>query len=314
MRIVFMGTPDFALPALEALVATHEVVLVVTQPDKPAGRKKRLTAPPVKILAESSGIEVVQPTSARSPEFLERMCAAKADVAVVVAYGKILPLSVLEAFPLGCINIHGSLLPKYRGAAPIQRAVIEGETQTGISIMRLDEGMDTGPVLLRRTEPILETDTAGSLFERLAPLGASAILEALQGLEAGTLREQPQEESLATHAAMLRKQDGAIDWSLGAKVLASRIRGMDPWPGSFTPYAGGNLKMFGASPCEGEGAPGVLLAYDDKQGMVVACGDGACRIAEVLAPGKKRMAAAAFARGQRLQVGMSLAASQENTE
>ena len=286
MRIVFMGTPDFALPALEALIATHDVCLVVTQPDKPAGRKKKLTPPPVKVMAQEAGIEVLQAASARTPEFVARMQAANADVAVVVAYGKILPPAVLEAFPQGCINIHGSLLPKYRGAAPIQWAVIDGEAQTGVSIMKLDEGMDTGPVLLRRTEPIFEDDTAGTLFDRLAPLGASAILEALQGLEAGLLTPKAQSEEGASHAAMLRKQDGLVDWSQKSSNIACRIRGLDPWPGAFTPIAGGNLKLFGARACEGSGAPGTLLAYDDEQGMVIACGDGAVRFSQVQAPGK----------------------------
>ncbi|MCP4446322.1 MAG: methionyl-tRNA formyltransferase [Myxococcales bacterium] len=306
MRIVFMGTPDFALPALESLVASHDVSLVVTQPDKPSGRKKKLTPPPVKVMAEEAGIEVLQSPSARTPEFLDRILEAKADVAVVVAYGKILPLAVLEAFPHGCVNIHGSLLPKYRGAAPIQWAVLDGEKQTGISIIRLDEGMDTGPVLLKRTEPIFDSDTAGSLFDRLAPLGASAVLEALQGLEAGTLVPKPQSEDGASHAAILKKQDGLIDWSKDSSVVACRIRGLDPWPGAFTPIAGGNLKLFGAAVCEGQGQPGAILGYDDEQGMVIACGEGAVAVADVQAPGKKRMAAAAFARGKRLEPGALL--------
>ena len=305
MRIVFMGTPDFALPALEALIASHEVCLVVTQPDKPSGRKKKLSPPPVKVMAVEAGIKVLQSKSARTPEFLAKIQEAKADVAVVVAYGKILPLSVLEAFPHGCINIHGSLLPKYRGAAPIQWAVIDGEKQTGISIMRLDEGMDTGPVLMRRTEPILDEDTAGTLFERLAPLGASAILEALQGIEAGTLVAKPQAEEGASHAAMLSKQDGLVDWTSDATTLACRMRGMDPWPGAFTPIAGGNLKLFGAKACEGQGEPGAVLSYDND-GMIVACGSGAIHIVDVQAPGKKRMAAAAFARGKRIEPGTLL--------
>jgi methionyl-tRNA formyltransferase len=228
-----------------------------------------------------------------------------ADVAVVVAYGKILPKSVLEAFPHGCINIHGSLLPKYRGAAPIQWAVIDGEKETGVSIMRLDEGMDTGPVLLTKREPIHEDDTAGTLFERLAPLGALAICEALEGLEAGTLEARPQPEEGASHAAMLKKQDGLVDWSQDSSVLAARIRGLDPWPGAFTPYGGGHLKLFGARACEGQGEPGTILSYDET-GMVVACGSGACCIREVQAPGKKRMGAAVFARGRRLEIGSML--------
>ncbi len=305
MRIVFMGTPDFAIPALEALLSVHEVVLVVTQPDKPAGRKKRLQPPPVKVLAEETGIPVVQPKSARTPEFLETIVAAGAEVAVVVAYGKLLPTSVLESFKHGCINIHGSLLPKYRGAAPIQWAVIDGESETGVSIMQLDEGMDTGPVLLTKREAIHENDTAGTLFERLAPLGAQAICEALEGLAAGTLAAKAQPSDGASHAAMLTKQDGLVDWSMAAPALSARIRGLDPWPCAFTPFVGGNLKLFGATACEGEGDAGSILAFDDEA-MVVACGTGACRILEVQAPGKKRMGAAVFARGRRLKVGSIL--------
>ena len=312
MRIVFMGTPEFAVPALQELMARHEVCLVVTQPDKPAGRKKRLAPPPVKVVAQDAGIDVLQSPSARTPEFLERLKATQADVAVVVAYGKILPASVLTAFPHGCINIHGSLLPKYRGAAPIQWAVIDGESETGISIMQLDEGMDTGPVLLRKVEPIGEDDTAGDLFTRKAPLGASAVCEALEKLEAGTLVPQPQSEEGASHAAMLKKQDGLIDWSLDSTQIAARIRGLDPWPGAFTPFAGGNLKLFGARACEGQGDPGSILSYDDA-GMVIACGTGACRINEVQAPGKKRMAAAVFARGRRLEIGSQLSPPEHGT-
>ena len=305
MRIVFMGTPDFAVAALRALLDTHDVALVVTQPDKPAGRKKRLMPPPVKLLAEESGVPVIQPSSARTPEFLEAVRAVKADVAVVVAYGKLLPTSVLESFPHGCINIHGSLLPKYRGAAPIQWAVIDGEAETGVSIMRLDEGMDTGPVLLTKRIAIGPEDTAGSMFERLAPLGAEAICEALSGLEAGTLEAKAQPEDGASHAKMLKKKDGLVDWSGDAAVVAARIRGLDPWPGAFTPYAGGNLKIFGATACEGAGEPGAILSYD-ASGMTVACGKGACLVSEVQAPGKKRMAADVFARGRRLVIGSML--------
>lgn len=312
MRIVFMGTPDFAIPALRALLETHEVVLVVTQPDKPAGRKKRLMPPPVKLLADEAGVTVIQPGSARTPEFLEQVRAAKADVAVVVAYGKLLPTSVLESFPHGCINIHGSLLPKYRGAAPIQWAVIDGEQETGVSIMRLDEGMDTGPVLLTKRIAIGPEDTAGSMFEKLAPLGADAICEALDGLAAGTLEAKAQPEVGASHAAMLKKKDGLVDWSGDAAVVAARIRGLDPWPGAFTPYAGGNLKLFGARACEGSGEPGTILAYD-ASGMKVACGSGACLVIEVQAPGKKRMGADVFARGRRLVIGSMLPAPSEET-
>lgn len=305
MRIVFMGSPDFAVQALEAIAAVHDVCLVVTQPDKRAGRGKRLSPPPVKVVAEREGLTVVQPASARTDEFLQCLLEAKAEVAVVVAYGKILPLAVLEAFPHGCINIHGSLLPKYRGAAPIQRAVMGGDTETGVSIMRLDEGMDTGPVLLTRRMPIHETDTAGTVFERMAPLGASAVLEALEGLDAGTLQATEQDDSAASHAAMLSKQDGLVDWTRPAAAVAARIQGLDPWPGSFSTYAGANLKVFGARVCDGEGVPGTLVAYEGDA-IIIACGARSVRILEVQAPGKKRMSAASFARGRRLEPGIRL--------
>lgn len=314
MRIVFMGTPDFAVSALEALLPKHEVVLVVTKPDKPAGRKKRLMSPPIKEVALAAGIEVLQPSSARTPEFLEAIVQAKADVGVVVAYGKILPLAVLEAFPLGCVNIHGSLLPKYRGAAPIQRAVMSGDAETGVSIMLLDEGMDTGPVLLTKRIPISDTDTAGSIFDALAPLGADALLEALHGLAKGTLLPVEQEHSQASHAAMLKKQDGEVDWSLPATKVAARIRGLDPWPGAFTPFAGGNLKLYGATQelleDETPSEPGTMLSYD-KFGIVVSCGDSAIRVSEVQAPGKKRMSAYAFANGRRLEAGFRLGTTEK---
>jgi methionyl-tRNA formyltransferase len=306
MRVVFMGSPEFAVPALRALIEHHEVALVVTQPDKRAGRGKKLSPPPVKVVAADAGIPVIQPTSARAPEVAEQLRATGAELGVVVAYGKILPRAVLDAFPRGCLNIHGSLLPKYRGAAPIQWAVIDGERETGVCIMQLDEGMDTGPVLLERRIEIGPRDTAGDLFERLAPLGADALLEAIAGLEAGTLEATPQDDAGASHARMLRKEDGAVDWSQPAAAVAGRIRGVDPWPGAFAVLPGGDrLKLFGAVVTDGAGAPGEVLSVDDR-GLVVACGDGAVAVAEVQAAGKKRMTAEAFASGRALPVGARL--------
>ncbi|MBE7452552.1 MAG: methionyl-tRNA formyltransferase [Kofleriaceae bacterium] len=203
MRVVFMGSPEFAVPSLEALLAHHEVALVVTQPDKPAGRGGKLTAPPVKRVAERAGIPVLQPASARPPEVAERLRATGAELGVVVAYGKLLPRAVLEAFPRGCVNVHGSLLPAYRGAAPIQWAVIDGLATTGVTIMQLDEGMDTGPMLLTRELAIGPDETAGELFARMAPLGAEALLAALAGLAAGTLAASPQPAVGASHARLL---------------------------------------------------------------------------------------------------------------
>lgn len=308
MRVVFMGSPDFAVPSLRALLAAHEVCLVVTQPDKPAGRGKRLTPPAVKVLAEGAGVPIYQPRSARAPEVAERLRAEEADIGVVVAYGKILPAAVLEAFPRGCVNVHGSLLPRHRGAAPIQHAVIAGDEVTGVTIMRLDEGMDTGPMLLTREEPIRPEDTAGTLFARLAELGAEALIEALALLERGALTETPQDEARATMAPMLAKEDGRIDWAQPARRVADRIRGVDPWPGATTLHRGERLKLFGARLAGGTGRPGEVLAVDER-GLVVACGEGACAIAEVQAPGRRRVAARDFARGRELGAGTLLGAS-----
>lgn len=308
MRVVFMGSPEFSVPALQALLTHHEVALVVTQPDKRAGRGKKLSPPPVKVAAEAAGVPVMQPVSARPPEVAAALRETGAELGVVVAYGKILPPAVLEAFPRGCINIHTSLLPRYRGAAPIQRAVMAGERETGVTIMKLDEGMDTGPTLLIRRVSIGETETAGELFERLAPIGAEAMLEAIAGLEAGTLVAQPQNDAEATHAAMLRKEEGVIDWTMPAERVASRARGVDPWPGAVTSHDGAPLKLFGARAVPGQGAPpGQVLALD-ADGLVVACGDGACSFGELQAAGRKRMSAAAFASGRALPVGAMLGA------
>jgi len=305
MRVVFMGSPDFAVPALEAVRATHDIALVVTQPDKPAGRGKKLAPPAVKVAALAAGLEIVQPTNARLPEFVDTLRATKADIGIVVAYGKILPLDALEAFTHGCVNIHGSLLPKYRGAAPIQWAVIDGERQTGVTIMKLDEGMDTGPLLLSRSLPIGPNDTAGDVFDRLAPLGASALLEALEQIEAGSAVETPQDESLASHAAMLSKTDGQVDFSKPASTVHNLIRGVDPWPGAYAMLGDKRLKLSGSTLGDGEGQPGEVLAVD-QDGMAVACGHGAVVISEVQAPGKKRLRAADFARGHKLAIGTVL--------
>jgi len=297
MKVIFMGSPDFAVPALEALLEHHEVALVVTQPDKPAGRGKKLKPPPVKVVAERAGIPVAQPRSARKPEFAEQLRAIGADIAVVVAYGKILPQPVLDAPRLGCINIHGSLLPAYRGAAPIQWAVIDGLAETGVTIMQLDEGMDTGPMLLDRRVTIEPTDTAGTMHDKLAPVGAQAMLEALAGLEAGTLETRPQDHERSSHAPMLSKEDGRVDWRLDADAVRNRVRGVDPWPGAFAMLDGERIKLFAAAPSEGSGAPGEIVAADGDA-IHVACGAGAVALGELQAPGKRRMSAAAFASGR----------------
>jgi methionyl-tRNA formyltransferase len=304
-----MGSPEFAVPSLRATIARHRVVLVMTQPDKPAGRGHRLTAPPVKRVAEEAGIPVLQPRSARSADVAEALRATAADLAVVVAYGKILPRAVLDAFPKGCVNVHASLLPAYRGAAPIQWSIIRGERETGVTIMKLDEGMDTGPMLLTRREPIRDDDTAGSLALRLSEIGAEALVEALSAIEQGTAIEVPQDNALASHAPLLSKAHGHVDWSLTAREVRDLVRGADPWPGAATTLRGEPLKLHGATAVEaveppGQG-PGAVLAVDDG-GALVACGEGAVRIAQLQLPGGRRMSAVELARGRGLPVGTVL--------
>ncbi len=318
MRVVFMGSPDFAVPALRALIEHHEVALVVTQPDKRAGRGKRMAAPPVKQVAEAAGIPVIQPKSARRPKVAQALVATGAELGVVVAYGKILPKAVLEAFPRGCINIHGSILPKYRGAAPIQWSIIRGESETGVTIMKLDEGMDTGPMLLARTMAIEPDDTVASLADRMAPIGADAMLEAIDGLAAGTLAETPQDHDAATYAPMLKKEDGIIDWSQSARDVCNRIRGVDPWPGAETTYVvSGNtqrLKLFGPEAVATmSGQPGQVLGLHDGR-LVIACGQGACAISALQAPGRRRLDAKAFTSGRAIATGTIVGSASDKTQ
>lgn len=297
-----MGSPEFAVPCLKALVAHHEVALVVSQPDKPAGRGGQLAAPAVKTAALELGLPVFQPKSARNGELRDAMKATGAELAVVVAYGKILPKDVLEALPRGCINVHGSLLPKYRGAAPVQWAVIDGEAETGVAIMQLDEGMDTGPVYLEVRTPIGPAETSGELMIRLAPIGAQALLDGIAKIEGGAVAAA-QDHAKATHAAMLDKSDGAIDFDLPAAKVASRIRGVDPWPGAQATLKDQTVKLFRAVVADGDGKPpGTVLAID-KHGVRVQCADGAVVIAELQVPGRKRLTAQQVAAGRGIAVG-----------
>jgi len=298
-----MGSPEFAVPCLRALHAQHEVALVVSQPDKPAGRGGELTAPAVKAAARELGLPLIQPRSARTGELRDALAGSGAELAVVVAYGKILPPAVLTALPRGCINVHGSLLPRYRGAAPVQWAVIDDAHETGVSIMQLDEGMDTGPVYLERRVAIDPDETAGELLARLAPIGAQSLLEVVAALAAGTARAEPQDHARASHAPMLAKLDGAIDFSRPAAAVAARIRGVDPWPGAHAVLRGQPVKLFRARAVGGDaGVPGTVLAIDPA-GVRIAAGDGAVVIRELQAAGRKRMAAAQFAAGRGIAVG-----------
>lgn len=317
LRIVFMGSPAFAVPCLQAVAARHHVALVVTQPDKPAGRGGQLTAPPVKVAAQALGLPVIAPRSVRTAEAQAELAAPAADLAVVVAYGKILPRAVLELFPRGCVNVHGSILPRYRGAAPVQRAVLAGEAETGVTIMMLDEGMDTGPTLLERRTAIGPEETSGQLLERLAPLGAEALVEALAQIEAGLAHPQPQDHARATHAAMLSKEEGATDFARPARLVAAHVRGVDPWPGAHAALVapGGDLaaaplvKLFGAraDAAPVSAAPGEVLAVTGD-GAQVACAAGSVWVRELQVPGRKRMTAAQFAAGRGIAAGYRFAA------
>ncbi len=301
-----MGSPEFAVPCLRALAAAHDVAVVVSQPDKPAGRGSQITAPAVKLAALELGLPTIQPRSARTGELRDALIASGAELAVVVAYGKILPPAVLEALPRGCINVHASILPKYRGAAPVQWAVIHGEPETGVAIMQLDEGMDTGPVILERRVAIDPDETSGELLARLAPIGAAALLEALDLIAHGRATAAPQDAAAASHAPMLEKHDGLIDFTQPASAVAARIRGVDPWPGAQAELRGQIVKLFRARAGAGSGVPGTVLGVD-AAGLHVACGEGAVVIREVQAPGRKRLMAAQFAGGRGVAVGDVLA-------
>lgn len=304
MRIVFMGTPDFAVPCLQRLLEDgHEVPAVFTQPDKPVGRHAVLTPPPVKQLALSRGIPVYQPTKMRDGTVAALLRELAPDCLVVVAYGRILPQEILDVPPRGCVNIHGSLLPRYRGAAPIQWSVIRGETVTGVTSMFMDAGMDTGDIIDTLTTPIGENETAGELFERLAPLGARLLSTTLAAIADGTVTRRPQNDAEATMAPMLEKAMGRLDLTRPAQELHNQVRGMNPWPGAFCTAGGKTLKIHETRVAAGSGAPGTLLCADP---VTVACGEGALQLVTVQPEGKPRMAAEAWLRGARLPQGARL--------
>lgn len=303
MRIVFMGTPDFAVPSLRKLLdAGHEIAGVFCQPDKPQGRGHKLVPPPVKVLAQEQGLPVFQPKGLRNAEAQEQLRALKPELIVVAAYGKILPLEVLELPPHGCINVHGSLLPKYRGAGPIQWSLLNGETVTGITTMRMAEGIDTGDMLLKAEIPIGENETAGELFDRLAQLGGEVLLQTLEELKAGRLNPVKQEESEATYAPMLSKELSMLDFSRAAQELHNQVRGLSPWPCAETLLQGRRLKVYRSEivSLTGGGVPGTLLDAGD---FVVQCGEGQIRLTEVQFEGSRRMPGGDFLRGKRLSAG-----------
>ncbi len=305
MRILFMGTPDFALFSLKALCGSeHTVIGVVTQPDKPKGRGYAMIPPPVKVYATEQGLPVYQPETLKSPEFLSLLEELAPDAIVVAAYGKILNRRVLRFPKYGCINVHGSLLPKYRGAAPMQRAIIDGKSETGVTTMQMAAGLDTGDMLVRIAVPIGETDNFEDIHDRLGALGADALLQTIAKLRDGTLTATPQNEAEATYAAKIEKADCAIDFSASAKEVHDRIRGLSPIPLAFTKTPDGKLlKVLESRVREGDptAKPGTVLSLDGE--IVVACGEGAVALLRVLPEGKGRMSAADYIRGRKLSTG-----------
>jgi methionyl-tRNA formyltransferase len=302
-----MGTPRFAVPILKALIESKdEVIAVVTQPDKPAGRGHKLTPPPVKELAERHGLLVLQPSKLKDPAFLGKLKELAPDIIVVAAYGKILPKEILDLPKHGCLNVHASLLPKFRGAAPINWAIISGEKETGITIMQMDEGMDTGDILLQEAVPIEPEETAGTLHDKLSSLGARLIVEALDLLREGKLVPRKQPEEGVSYAPILKKEDGWIDFSRPAEELACLIRGLDPWPSAYTSFRGKRLKVFSPQVIEEvtKAPAGTIVGL--KGGLIVATRRGLLRIKELQPEGKRRMSAEEFIRGYRPEIGERL--------
>jgi methionyl-tRNA formyltransferase len=304
MKVLFYGTPEFALPTLDALLREHDVVAVVTQPDRPAHRGRRLTPPPVKVRALAAGVPVLQPPRLRDPGWAEQLAALGADVAVVVAFGQILPRPVLDAPRRGSINVHASLLPRYRGAAPIAWAIIHGETVTGVTTFQMDEGMDTGPVLLSASTPIGPDETAGELATRLAALGATVLIDTLARLD--TLTPIPQRDEEATRAPRLTKRDGVLDWARPARELVNRVRGCNPWPGATTATPRGPLLIWRATAraATSPAPPGTLVAIDGE--VVIATGDGVLVPREVQAENRRVVGWNDYLRGARLAPGTVL--------
>ncbi len=303
MKVIFMGTPEFSVGTLEALIrAGHEVVLAVTQPDRPKGRGKAVQFSPVKEAALAHGIPVFQPERVRKPECIRELRKYEADVIVVIAFGQILPKEILDMTRYGCVNVHASLLPKYRGAAPIQWAVIEGEKASGVTIMQMDEGLDTGDILAQKEIVLEEKETGGSLHDKLAVLGAGLLTDTLEDIESGAARRIRQGETPTAYARMLDKKLGEIDWNAPAEKIERLIRGLNPWPSAYTMWRGKVMKIWEAEALEAD--PGLEpgeIAEISKEGFAVQTGEGLLRIEALQLPGKKRMDTAAFLRGYHLE-------------
>lgn len=308
MKIIFMGTPDFSVGTFEALIeAGHEIILAVTQPDKPKGRGEKVQYPPVKEAALKRQIPVFQPKRVRAPECIEELRKYDADIMVVIAFGQILPKEILEMTPYGCVNVHASLLPKYRGAAPIQWAVINGERVSGVTTMQMDEGLDTGDMLMKTEIVLDEKETGGSLHDKLAGAGAELCVQTLEALKDGTVVREPQQESTTEYARMLDKGMGRIDWGKDAKSIECLIRGLNPWPSAYTEWNGKTMKIWEADVADiDEGRePGTVIRVE-KDGFCVQTGSGSLKVRSLQIPGKKRMDAGAFLRGYQVDAGTVL--------
>jgi len=313
-RIIFMGTPDFAVPPLKALIESApekdwEIVTVVTQPDRPKGRGKKLAAPPVKVVAEAAGLNVWQPHTLRTEEAVTRLTVLKPNVIIVAAFGQILRKNVLDIPPYGCINVHASLLPRWRGATPVTAAIRAGDTETGITLMKMDAGLDTGDMIAQRSIPVQPTHTGGTLTDALAELGAELLADTLPGWLAGKIRAQPQDDTLATLAPSLKKQEGAIDWTQSAVEIERQVRAFHPWPGTFTEGPRGQLKIITVAPAKkiqppAGSAPGTVFKHQRE--VYVATGTGAIQLISVQPAGKKSMDALALLNGQPELLGAQL--------
>jgi methionyl-tRNA formyltransferase len=298
-----MGTPQFACPTLQRLMERGDTVLaVVTQPDRPKGRGQKSVPPPVKELAERHGLPVLQPLKVRAPEFIESVREMNPDIIVVVAFGQILPKALLDAPQHGCINVHASLLPRYRGAAPLNWCIINGETETGVTTMQMDVGLDTGDMLLKKSTPIDPDEDTTSLHDRLSLMGAEALHETLELLSQGKLQPEKQDDALSCYAPMLKKEDGRIDWTRDARTIRNLVRGMTPWPGAFTYLDGKLIKVYQARTGEGEGTPGTVLDAG-RDDIEVACGGGSLFLDELQLEGKKRLPVRDFLAGCRISPG-----------
>ena len=307
MKLLFMGSAAFAVPSLAALVdSPHDILAVVTQPDKPAGRGRHITACPAAIAARSHGLILYQPRSVKKPDVIEHIRKLTPELIVVVAYGKILPKALLDLPLRGCINLHASLLPKYRGAAPINWAIVNGESETGVTTQLIGEELDAGDILLSSSTLIGEEETAPELHDRLAKTGAALLLQTIEGIESGTIKPTPQDHNKATFAPLIKKPDGHIDWTLPARNIFNRIRGLNPWPGTFTTLEGKQLSIHKAAPddTDHKSAPGTIIG--SKGHLVVACGQGSLYLLEVQLEGKRQMTAADFLHGHKVSQGMVL--------